>query len=205
MRIKIAITFLLVISLALISCGGSGKTDQAASQSGTPSAAEETLATDSNGTIIIENLTKEELQDVYDQVVLGPAPAFDVYDLRQNKITLDDFKGYVVLLNFWSMDSPVSKRLFPVLSEIQNDFRDSEFVVLGVCTDQKQLIAIEQAADFNKLSYPVVYPGNVQMYSDYGVPAPGKSVIIDRNGNIVGEFFDNPGIEKLKHVIQLFL
>lgn len=205
MRIKIAISFLIVISLALLSCGGSGKTDQAASENKTPSVAEENLATDSNGTIIIENLTKEELQAVYDQVILGPAPAFNVYDLRQNKITLDDFKGYVVLVNFWSMESPVSKRLFPVLTEIQNDFRDSGFVVLGVCTDQKELSQIEEAADFNKLSYPVVYPGNIQMYTDYDVPAPGKSVIIDRNGNIVGEFFDNPGIEKLKHVIQLFL
>ncbi len=205
MRIKIAITFLLVISLALISCGGSGKTDQAASESKSPAVAEETLATDSTGTIIIENLTKEELEEVYDEVVLGPAPAFNVYDLRQNKITLDDFKGYVILLNFWSMDSPVSKRLFPVLTEIQNDFRDSGFVVLGVCTDQKELGAIEEAADFNKLSYPVVYPGNIQMYNDYDVPAPGKSVIIDRKGNIIGEFFDNPGAEKLKRVIQLFL
>jgi peroxiredoxin len=205
MKTKLAIAFLLLLFVAVVSCGGSEKTDQAASEEKTSSASELNPATDSTGAIIIENLTKEELQDVYDQVVIAPAPAFDVYDLRQNKISLSDFEGYVILLNFWSMESPVSKRLFPVLSEIQNEFRDSEFVVLGVCTDRKELDQIEEAADFNKLTYPVVYPGNIQMYTDYDVPAPGKSVIIDRNGNIVGDFFDNPGIDKLRRVIQLFL
>lgn len=205
MKIKAAITFLLLISLAVIGCGGSGNGDQAAAESKASATAEENLATDSTGAIIIENLTKEELQDVYDQIIIAKAPPFNVYDLRQNKITLDDFEGYVVLVNFWSMESPVSKRLFPILSDIQNEFRDSNFVVLGICTDRKELDQIEEAADFNKLSYPVVFPGSVQIYSDYNVPAPGKSVIIDRNGNIVGEFFDNPGEEKLRRVIQLFL
>jgi peroxiredoxin len=205
MRTKLAITLLLLLFVAVISCGGSENTDQAASRENTTSVSEDNPVMDSTGAIIIENLTKEELEDVYDQVVIAPAPAFDVYDLRQNKISLSDFEGYVILLNFWSMESPVSKRLFPVLSEIQNEFRDSEFVVLGVCTDRKELGQIEEAADFNRLSYPVVYPGNIQMYTNYDVPAPGKSVIIDRNGNIVGEFFDDPGIDKLKRVIQLFL
>jgi thiol-disulfide isomerase/thioredoxin len=205
MRIKVAITFLLLIFLAVIGCSGSGNGDQTATESKTSSTAKEEPGIDSTGAIIIENLTRDELEDVYDQIVLAKAPPFNVYDLRQNKITLDDFKDYVVLVNFWSMESPVSKRLFPVLSEIQNEFRDSSFLVLGVCTDRKELDQIEEAADFNKLSYPVVFPGSTQMYTDYDVPAPGKSVIIDRNGNIVGEFFDNPGLEKLKKVISLFL
>ena len=77
--------------------------------------------------------------------------------------------------------------------------------MIGVCIDRKPIKAIQQAADFNRLTYPVVFPGSLEIYNNYGVTGPGKSVVIDSKGNIVGDFYTDPGVERLKHVIGLFL
>ncbi|HER00659.1 MAG TPA: redoxin domain-containing protein [candidate division Zixibacteria bacterium] len=201
-------TFVIAMTIGLlvstIQCGGSEE-EQAEAQKPLPDSAGYTEISDTSGMLIVEYMTPEEIEENYESIVIAEAPDFTVYDLNQNAIELDDFEGYVLLLNFWSMESPVSKRLFPTLSEVQNEFRERKFTVLGICVDRRPIKAIQEAADFNRLTYPVAFPGSTDIYGNYAVTGAGKSVLIDSRGNIVGDFYDDPGTERLKRVINLFL
>ena len=91
------------------------------------------------------------------------------------------------------------------MSEVNNMFRDSGFTILGVCMDTREIKTIREYADFNKISFPIVYPQSQAIYQTYGVNQPGISFLIDRKGNVVGQFFGDPGREKLIRIINLFL
>jgi peroxiredoxin len=206
MRMKKILTFTMAFSLIVLTihCGGSEKEQTEVQEPAIDSATYAEMS-DTSDILIVEYMTPQQLEENYENIVIAEAPDFTVYDLNQNPIKLEDFEGYVLLLNFWSMDSPVSKRLFPTLSEIQNEFREEKFTVLGICIDRRPISAIQQAADFNRLTYPVAFPEGNDIYSNYAVTSPGKSVLIDSRGNIVGDFYDDPGVDRLKRVISLFL
>ena len=108
-------------------------------------------------------------------------------------------------MHFWSMESALSKRLFPLMNETQEFYRDSQFTILGVCMDIGLVEKIREYADYNKLAFPVVYPLNNRLYQRYNGPVPGVSFLIDSKGNIVGQFYGDPGREKLIKIIGLFL
>jgi len=199
-----------VISICLLlfslQCGNSESEETQAGKENTETGSEINLTGDEQSIDdLLENLDSESIEEIYDRVMLGKAPDFMVYDLNRTKITLEDYKDYVILLNFWSETSPISKRQFPILSTVQDKFRDSKFTVLGVFMDQKTREDIQEYADMNRLSYPIVYPIDRRIYNSYGVEMPGISILIDRKGNVVGHFYDDPGIERLEKVIELFL
>jgi peroxiredoxin len=200
------LTFTIAVSLLVltIQCGGSEEEQPEVQEQALDSATYDEMS-DTSDMLIVEYMTPQELEENYENIVIAEAPDFTIYDLNQNPIKLEDFEGYVLLLNFWSMDAPISKRLFPTFSEIQNEFREDKFTVLGICIDRRPINAIQQAADFNRLTYTVAFPGSNDIYSNYAVTGPGKSVLIDSRGNIVGDFFGDPGVDKLKRVIRLFL
>jgi peroxiredoxin len=199
------VTFICLLLFG-IHCGNSETDDAQTGKSDTESTNEIGLADNAQEIDdLLANLDRDSIEKIYDQVMLGKAPPFKVYDLNRTEITLEDYSDYVVLLNFWVTNSPVCKRQFPILTEVQNKFRNSKFTVLGVFMEQKTREEIQEYADINRLSYPIVYPLNNNMYNSYGINNPGISVLIDRKGNVVGHFYDDPGLERLEKVISLFL
>ncbi len=200
----ILIACLLLITLQ---CGGS-QSEQGDSEP-TQTSAQSNDSLDSpavdESMAFIESLNREDIEEMYDRVSVGPAPDFTLYDLNRTEITLQDYEGYVILLTFWSMNSVESKNLFPVLTRVYDKYRDSGFAVLAVVMDQNTREKFQEFADFNRLPYRIVYPVSRAIYRDYGVSVPPLTYLIDRKGNVVGRFVTNPGQEKLEKVIELFL
>ncbi len=192
---------ILLSAMIIYSCSGNAEQQEEAA-----SETSETLQTEGDRNMAwIDTLTPEAVEEIYSSVVLGRAPSFTLYDTDRREFTLADYDGYVLLLSFWAMEDPASIRLFPVLSQVQNQFRNQKFTVLGVCMDQATREKIQEYADFHRLTYPVVYPLNSQIYQNYNIQGAGEAVLIDRRGNVVGHFRRNPGLERIQKVIKLFL
>jgi len=183
----------------LLSCNGSDQDTEQASQD-TASAESENVPED-----FLDQLNKDNIEEMYDQIVLGKAPEFVLYTLDHTKLQLSDYRGYVVLLNFWSTQSATSKQLFPLFTEVHNMYRDSGFVILAMNIDRMLITKIQEYADFNRLSYTITYPQNNAIFKNYGTNSPDMSFLIDRQGNIVGQFQGNPGRERLIKIISLFI
>jgi len=63
------------------------------------------------------------------------APDFSLYDLSGNKVSLKDYRGDVVLLDFWATWCPPCRRSIPELVDINNRYRDRGLVILGISVD----------------------------------------------------------------------
>jgi len=204
---RLLLIFIACLLMITLQCGGSESEQSDFEPTQTPAQGSDSLDSPAvdESLAFIESLDRENIEEMYDRVSLGPAPDFKLFDLNRTEITLQDYEGYVILLTFWSMNSVESKDLFPVFTHAYNKYRDSGFAVLAVVMDQNTREKFQEFADFNRLPYRIVYPISRAIYRDYGVSTPPLTYLIDRKGNVVGRFFANPGQEKLEKVIELFL
>jgi thiol-disulfide isomerase/thioredoxin len=127
-----------------------------------------------------------------------PAPAFILDDLAGKKVSLADYKGKAVLVNFWATWCGPCKIETPWLIELRNKYASQGFEVIGISTEGDDLAdndregwAKDKAAigDFVKqmhMPYPVLINGDSLSKAYDGLDAMPTSFFIDRSGNIVG-------------------
>lgn len=111
------------------------------------------------------------------------APDFSVTDLDGRKLTLSDYKGKVVLLDFWATWCSPCREEIPHFVEMQNQYGPQGFQVIGVSMDDDAKPVHEFARQF-KLNYPVAL-GDDKLAQRYGgVLGLPVNFIIDREGHI---------------------
>lgn len=120
-----------------------------------------------------------------DAARVGPAPDFTLKDLQGNEVSLSDYKGQVVLLNFWATWCGPCKIEMPWFVEFQRQYKDKGFTVLAVSLDDD----IDPVAPFVEkygLNFPVVWGDNETADKFGGVAALPTTLIINREGEIIG-------------------
>jgi len=115
---------------------------------------------------------------------IGPAADFTLQDLDGNDVSLSDYKGQVVLLNFWATWCGPCKIEMPWFVEFQRQYKDRGFTVLAVSLDD-DIDPIASFVEEYELNFPVVW-GNEETAQKFGgVVALPTTLIIDRDGNVV--------------------
>jgi len=112
------------------------------------------------------------------------APEFALKDANGQTAHLADYKGKVVLLDFWATWCAPCKVEIPWFMEFEQTFKDKGFSVLGVSMDEDGWSAVKPYLQDLKVNYRVVL-GNDQVGSLYGgVDSLPTTFLIDRQGKI---------------------
>lgn len=112
------------------------------------------------------------------------AANFSLPDSGGAKITLTDYKGKVVLLNFWATWCGPCKVEIPWFIEFNQSYKGRGFSVLGVSLDDDGWKAVKPYLAEKKIDYTVVV-GNDAVSKSYGdVESLPTTFIIDREGKI---------------------
>ena len=123
-----------------------------------------------------------------------PAPDFSVKNLDGNDVTLADYKGKVVLVNFWATWCDPCRIEIPWLIDMQNKYGPRGFTVLGVAMDDegKSVVApfiAKERFDVNGQKLPMNYPiviGNDNVADKFGgLFGYPTSVLVSPDGKIV--------------------
>lgn len=115
----------------------------------------------------------------------GKAPDFSLSDASGNKIKLSDFRGKVVMLEFWATWCPPCIESIPAMKTVHEKYKDKGFVLLGISVDRGNNAATKVSSFIkeNGVSYPVFLDdGNLS--STYDANSIPMSFIIDKNGHI---------------------
>ena len=115
-----------------------------------------------------------------------PAPNFTVQD-AERKITLTDFQGQVVVLNFWATWCPPCVEETPSLVSMQSRLKDKGVIVLGVSVDADGDAYHKFVKDhgINFLTVRDVDQKSNNLYGTFKFP---ETYIIDRNGIVRRKF-----------------
>jgi peroxiredoxin len=118
-----------------------------------------------------------------------PAPRFALKDLKGRTVRLSDFRGKVVLLNFWFSTCGPCRMETPDLVTLYRAYTDRGFEVLGINLDEL-LIPYEEGRQLKsflatfKMPYPILL-ADARVYQDYGsAPIQPVSFLIDREGTV---------------------
>jgi peroxiredoxin len=118
------------------------------------------------------------------------APDFALKDVvRGQQYTLSQFRGKVVLLNFFTYQCKPCREEMPVLNQLDQEFKARGFQTLGIglASDPAQLRSLTQQLGLN---YPVL-AGTDQVSKAYGnIEFVPTTFIIDRQGNMVHKIFE---------------
>ena len=114
------------------------------------------------------------------------APNFSLPSVDGGSKSLADYSGKVVMLNFWATWCGPCKREIPDFIELQNEYRDDGFEIVGVSLDQAgEEGAVAQFVKQYNINYDVLH-GDGQIAQAYGgVRSIPTTFLIDREGNVV--------------------
>jgi peroxiredoxin len=114
------------------------------------------------------------------------APDFSLKDAEGGDIRLSDYKGKVVLLNFWATWCPPCKAEIPWFTEFETAYGDRGFSVIGVSMDADGWKVVRPFMDSLQMNYSVGV-GDEELARLYGANSFPMTLLIDRDGRIVAK------------------
>jgi thiol-disulfide isomerase/thioredoxin len=117
----------------------------------------------------------------------APAPAFSLEDREGRQVSLSDFRGRPVLLDFWATWCGPCRQSMPALEQIHRKYRARGLQVVGINLEGREPNVLEYLAA-GGYTFPVLFDrGNWDslVARSYGVSSIPRSFLIDSRGNIV--------------------
>lgn len=119
------------------------------------------------------------------------APDFNVADINGDTLSLSDFEGQYILLDFWASWCVPCRKENPNVLEAYNEFSDKGFKVVGVSLDKnnrkwKSAIETDGLQDFVHLSELVSWSKS-KISADYNVQYIPYNFLINPKGKIIGK------------------
>lgn len=116
------------------------------------------------------------------------APDFKLKDITGKEVKLSDYKGKVVIIDFWATWCAPCRKGIPDLIELQNEYK-TDVVVLGITLDNKTNTAqdVSPFVTTMKINYPVIWADD-NVIKDYGnIQSIPTSFVVDKKGTIVSK------------------
>ncbi|HEY5328759.1 MAG TPA: TlpA disulfide reductase family protein [Acidobacteriaceae bacterium] len=131
------------------------------------------------------------------------APAFTLTDLSGKKVSLSDFKGHPVMVNFWATWCGPCKLEMPWIQEFSAKYQAQGFQVLGLSQDDgASAQKIATAAKHIGVSYPILMPDEKVAKEYGGVDYLPETFYVDRAGKVVQVTAGAPSKEQMEALIQ---
>ena len=113
-----------------------------------------------------------------------PAPSFTLTDSLGKEVKLSDFKGKVVLLNFWATWCGPCKVEIPWFIEFQQSYKDRGLVVLGVSFDDDGWKSVKPYIEEKKINYRIAIGDELTAQKYGGVESLPTTFMLDQDGRI---------------------
>jgi peroxiredoxin len=113
----------------------------------------------------------------------GPAPAFSLAAVDGGQGALSQYKGQVVMLNFWATWCGPCQQEMPLLDQMYRKYKPAGFTLIGVNVD-KDAPPVKDLLARKPVSFPVLLDPASQVSKAYHVDEMPSSVLIDRKGEI---------------------
>jgi len=115
-----------------------------------------------------------------------PAPDFSVKSIEGKQIKLSEFKGKVVLLNFWATWCPPCRAEMPSIETLYQKYKTkATFQILAVSVQEEPSVVKTFLAQ-NPYSFPIALDPNGEAAQLYGIRGIPTTFIIDRKGTLQG-------------------
>jgi peroxiredoxin len=114
---------------------------------------------------------------------ISPAPAFTLASRAGQDVSLAQYRGQVVMINFWASWCGPCRQEMPLLESIYKKYNKMGFTMLGVNVEPDSNAANEWLRA-TPVSFPILYDRDSKVSKLYDVAGMPSTVIIDRSGKL---------------------
>jgi thiol-disulfide isomerase/thioredoxin len=112
------------------------------------------------------------------------APDFTLMSLDGRPVKLSDYRGKVVVINFWATWCPPCRAEIPDLVAAQQHYRDRGVEILGIALDDEGREVVEPFVRDNGITYPVLIGDEAIMSLYGGISSIPTTFFLNRDGSI---------------------
>ena len=125
---------------------------------------------------------------------------FTLLDLDKNEVSLSDFQGKIVVLNFWATWCPPCREEIPDFIEVNNLYKDKGVQIIGVSIDT-DLKALEDFVEEFGIDYLTLIDGTIDKIGPvWGIRAIPTTFFLNENGEVI---FKNIGMMTKEQLIEI--
>lgn len=112
-----------------------------------------------------------------------PAPDFALKSSTGENMRLSEYRGDVVMINFWATWCGPCRQEMPLLDQLYSRYERVGFNLLGVNIDDDSSRAMDMISELG-VSFPVLFDDRKEVSRLYDVDAMPVTVLVDREGNV---------------------
>lgn len=128
------------------------------------------------------------------------APDFALKNLSGDTVKLSDYKGKVVLLNFWTTWCKYCKKEMPDLNELNKTFKkDNKVVILEIDVQEKESTVKSFLLKY-KYDLNILYDSDGAISNKYGITGFPTTFVINKDGSV---FTYVPGLTNKKTIQEI--
>jgi len=139
-------------------------------------------------------------------VLPRPAPNFALKNLSGESITLENYRGQVVLLDFWTTWCKPCVKSMPALQKLHEQFAAKGFSVVGISTDENGRKAVEPFIKKHKITYPILLDAEENpAWEAYKVKVIPMMFLVDQKGQIVKQWVGETDMKEVERAVMGWL
>jgi len=109
------------------------------------------------------------------------APDFTLKSLEGSNLRLEEYRGQVVLINFWASWCGPCRQEMPLLDRLHHRYEDTGFAVLGINVEG-EIKPAQEIVDKTNVTFPVLIDEDQKVSEMYNLEAMPSTVVVDRDG-----------------------
>lgn len=130
---------------------------------------------------------------------MAPPLVLDLID--GGVVKLDDLKGKVIMVDFWSSWCPPCLEEAPILSSVYTDYAGKDVEFIGIAIWDQPNPVISHINEF-QIKFPVGLDREGKIAINYGLRGIPEKYFIDQKGNLARKFSGQISSDKLKEIID---
>lgn len=145
---------------------------------------------------------KEKNKKIIEQFGGTTPTDFALKNLEGKEVKLSDYKGKIVVLDFWATWCGPCKASFPKMQELVNKYKDKEvtFLFINTWENKKDDEVLKNVTDYlteKKYTFNVVFDSKSEVVTKYKIQGIPTSILIGKNGNILFAGHSNSSLGEL--------
>lgn len=136
-----------------------------------------------------------------------PAPPFTLVDKNGQQVSLNDFKGKYVYIDFWLTTCPRSARQLPYWLKLNSDYKDDNVAFVSISVDEDKTMWLNYVKEKKNVGTNLWSDKfwDSEVFKDYQVYGTPTYVLIDKEGNIIDPVAAMPSSTEIRETFNRIL